>query len=247
MNDYSAQVISNKAVGLDGKELVVSIDNPPAVRGGQFAMLETGRADLILRRPLGVSKVDGNKLSFIYQIKGGGTNALATLCKGDKLQIALPLGKPFELGGAKRVAIVGGGYGVIPLLLTAAQSAADKYIYNGFSCKQAVMCEKEFVAVGRLTVCTDDGSYGVKGYPTAALEADFDKIKPDLIICCGPNPLMRAAKELGARKGIKTLLSLEQRMGCGVGACLVCTCKAGGENKRVCADGPVFDAAEVTL
>lgn len=246
MKDYTAKVISNKQITPDGMELTVQIKDPPAVRGGQFAMLKTNRSDLILRRPLGIVKAGNGRFTFIYQIKGEGTKALSGLTSGDEMQVTLPLGKPFDTGGAKTVAIIGGGYGTMPLLLAATDiKTAEKYIYTGFATKAAVMLEKEFNAAGYHTLCTDDGSAGFKGFPTAALERDFDKIKPDIILCCGPEPLMRSVKDLGESRGVKTLLSFEQRMGCGIGACLVCTCKVSGKNTRVCADGPVFDSREV--
>lgn len=247
MKDYEAKIISNESIGQDGKKLVVSIQDAPEVAGGHFAMLKTNRADLILRRPLGIADACGDRFTFVYQIKGAGTRALATMTEGETLRVTLPLGKPFDAGKAKTAVIIGGGYGVIPLLLAAKQLDCDKHIYLGFQTAKSVMLSGEFSAAGKLTVCTDDGSEGFKGFPTAALEKDIAQIKPDIILCCGPNPLMRSVKALGESRGIKTLLSLEQRMGCGIGACLVCTCKVGGTNTRVCADGPVFDSREVEL
>lgn len=245
MKDYKATILSNVNIGRDGKKLTVRIDDPPEVRGGHFAMLKPNSPDLILRRPLGIADARGNEFTFVYQIKGKGTKSLAVMKEGDTVQITLPLGRPFDIGGAKTVAIIGGGYGIIPLLLTAKQIECKKYIYTGFASKDAVMLEKEFSEEGELTVCTDDGSAGFKGFPTDAFKRDLDNITPDIILCCGPEPLMRAVKALGESRGIKTLLSLEQRMGCGIGACLVCTCKANGINVRVCANGPVFNSKEV--
>ena len=110
------------------------------------------------------------------------------------------------------------------------------------------MLEGLFSEAGKLTVCTDDGSYGFHGFPSQALESELDEFRPQVIFCCGPEPLMRAVKRIGESRGITTYLSLEQRMGCGVGACLVCVCDLeNGARARVCKDGPVFAIGEVDL
>lgn len=246
MKDYIGEVINNREIAKDAYLLEMSFDKLPPIKGGQFAMLEVPRDDCILRRPLGVCMADETYAAFLYQLKGKGTHALTTLEKGDELRVVIPLGNGFPIGKYENVAIIGGGFGVVPLYLTAAECGGNARIYNGFATKKQILLGKEFDGVGKLTVCTDDGSAGFCGFPTAALEKDMaDGYKPDAIFCCGPEPLMKAVKRMGEAKNIPTYLSLEARMGCGVGACLTCTCKADGHNKRVCKDGPVFSGKEV--
>lgn len=249
MNDFNGEVLNNEEIAEGAYLLEVGFDEAlPPVRGGQFAMLEVPREDCILRRPLGVCMADDGYAAFLYQLKGKGTHALSYLQPGDGVRALLPLGNGFPQNAAyKKVAVVGGGFGIAPLYMTAAAYGGENVrIYNGFASKKLVMLAKQFGAVGELTVCTDDGSEGFHGFPTQALAADMEQgFIPDVIFCCGPDPLMKAVKKLGETRGVPTYLSLEAHMGCGVGACLTCTCKVAGHNKRVCKDGPVFDAAEV--
>ena len=221
----------------------------PVFAPGQFAMLEVPLADRLLRRPFGIAEADGRSAAFLSQLKGEGTRALSRLKYGDRISAVLPLGNGFPVLSGK-IAVVGGGFGVAPLLPAARAckaAGAEVRIYNGFASAEREFLSGLFAKAGSLTVCTDDGSAGYHGFPTAALEADLGGFFPDAIFCCGPTPLMRAAKRLGESRGITTYVSLEQRMGCGVGACLTCTCRAGGHNKRVCKDGPVFLSTEVEL
>ncbi len=247
MKDYTGEIVSNKQIAPDAFEMTVGVKDMPEVRPGQFAMLEVPRKDCVLRRPFGILSRDENSVSFLYRVKGNGTIALSELEAGDGIRLTMPLGNGFPTEKRSKVAIVGGGFGIVPLYLLAKEyRGAEVRIYNGFVNASAVMLEREFGKCGKFTLCTDDGSRGFHGYPVAALEKDMDEgFAPEVIFCCGPTPLMKSVKALAARRGVKAYLSLEQRMGCGVGACLTCTCKVAGHNKRVCKDGPVFDSAEV--
>lgn len=247
MNDFHGEILNNEEICEGAFLLEVGFDaRLPRVSGGQFAMLEVPRDDCVLRRPLGICMADDGYAAFLYQLKGKGTHSMSCLQPGDGVRVLMPLGNGFPIGDYKNVAIVGGGFGIAPLYITAAQCGGNVRIYNGFSSKKQIMLEKQFSAVGELTVCTDDGSKGFHGFPTQALEKDMlNGFEPDAIFCCGPDPLMRAVKRLGEERGIDTFVSLEAHMGCGVGACLTCTCKVAGHNKRVCNDGPVFRSTEV--
>ena len=248
MKDYIGEVIKNEEIAPGGYLLELEFKNLPPVKAGQFAMLEVPKADSILRRPLGICMADKDYAAFVYQVKGEGTKALTALEEGDEIKVTMPLGNGFPVDKKyKKVAIVGGGFGIVPLYMTAAAYGdSETRIYNGFANEKQIMLKKQFAAVGKLTVCTDDGSVGYHGYPVNALAEDIEKgFKPDVIFCCGPDPLMRAVKALGEKNGIETYLSLEAHMGCGIGACLTCTCKIAGHNKRVCKDGPVFPSKEV--
>lgn len=247
MNDYFGEVLTNKEIAPGVYRLDIIISKPlPHIIPGQFAMLEIPREDCILRRPLGICSAKNNVISFVYQVKGEGTQSLTRLEKGDKMKVLLPLGNGFPNLKANNIALVGGGLGVVPLYAVAEKSDCNLSVYNGFSSKENSILTQDFEKFGRVVLCTDDGSAGYHGYPVNALEDDIKNgYKPDVIFCCGPEPLMKAVKNLGARYEILTYLSLEQKMGCGVGACLTCTCKVAGSNKRVCKDGPVFCSTEV--
>ena len=247
MKDITLIVTANEEL-YESAYLLVAEGKIPAVLPGQFAMLSVPLGECPLRRPFGIVETDGKSISFLYQVKGRGTEALTHLGYGARISATLPLGNGFPISGG-RTAIIGGGFGVAPLLSAARacdEAGADVRIYNGFASAGREMLSGLFAQSGRLTVCTDDGSAGFHGFPTAALEKDISEgWIPDAVLCCGPSPLMRAVKKLGESRGIPTYLSLEQRMGCGVGACLKCTCKVAGHNKRVCKDGPVFLSTEV--
>ncbi len=222
------------------------------IRGGQFANLSAGDGGFLLKRPLGICAAEGRDITLCYQVKGGGTQNISRKRKGDRLSVLLPLGNGFDLKDAKKVAVIGGGVGIFPLAAVIAQNAAQRqfYSYIGFRGGKYVCLTEQFSKSKKLTVTTDDGSYGVKGNAVQAFFADGEGQTCDLIIACGP-PVMLSAlkKELAQRKvATKCLVSLEERMGCGIGACLVCACKkADGSNVRVCKDGPVFDITEVEL
>ena len=195
---------------------------------------------------------EGDKLSVCYQVKGGGTRYLSTVEAGRKLRVLLPLGNWFDLDDYKNVAVIGGGVGVFPLIATIREHCADKnfYTYVGFRNKGAVCLLNELEKSKKLIVATDDGSYGIKGNAVSAYLSDAKNIKADVIISCGPPIMLKILKQKLIEEGIKTpcFVSLEERMGCGMGACLVCVCKgADGENLRVCRDGPVFGINDIVL
>lgn len=253
MKDLTATVKSNEAIAENVYMLTLNLpESAGKIKGGQFVNLATGDNSHLLRRPLGVMKVEGDDISVCYQLKGDGTRKLASAQCGDKLKILLPLGNGFNLEGKKNIVVIGGGVGIFPLIATVREYCGEKnfYTYAGFRNKSAVCLLKELERSKKLTVVTDDGSFGGRGNAVQAYFSDAGKVPADLIIACGPPVMLKALKtELSSRK-IKTpcLVSLEERMGCGIGACLVCVCKKeNGENVRVCKDGPVFDINEINL
>ena len=252
MKDLISVVKSNECIAENIYKMTLTLpESAGKIRGGQFVNLSTGDNSQLLRRPLGVMKVDGNDITVCYQVKGSGTQNLMNTKVGEKLKVLLPLGNGFNLEGYKNIAVIGGGVGIFPLIATINDNT-DKnfYSYMGFRNKSAVCLLNELEKSKVLTVTTDDGSYGVKGNAVEAYLNDADKIKADLIIACGPPVMLKVLKQKLEEKKIKTpcLVSLEERMGCGLGACLVCVCKkSDGGNARVCKDGPVFDIKEVNL
>ncbi|MBD5584907.1 MAG: dihydroorotate dehydrogenase electron transfer subunit [Clostridia bacterium] len=252
MKDLISTVIENREIAENINLIKLHLsEEVGTIHGGHFVNLSTGDNTQLLRRPLGVCKVDGQDVTLCYQIKGKGTKKLKEAKAGDTLKVLLPLGNYFDLSAYKNVAVIGGGVGVFPLIATVRENADKKFFsYIGFRNKNAVCLLEEFEKSEKLTVTTDDGSYGTKGNAVQAFLADEKNIKADVIIACGPPVMLRALKaELTARKiDTPCLVSLEERMGCGIGACLVCVCKTSdGKNARVCKDGPVFNINDVEL
>lgn len=222
------------------------------IKGGQFLNISTGDDSRLLKRPFGIVKKDGRDVTVCFQVKGGGTLALSQAKAGDVLSVLLPLGNGFTIEEkAKTVAVIGGGVGVFPLVpvVTGNKNISFKS-YLGFRSASCACFLEEFKKGGELTVVTDDGSLGDKSNAVAAFMNDRERAKVDEIIACGPPVMLRALKAQLKEVGDDTpcFVSLEERMGCGVGACLVCVCdKENGERARVCKDGPVFDINEVKL
>lgn len=252
MKDLTATVKSNELIAENIYMLTLTLpENSEKIRGGQFVNLSTGKDSHLLRRPLGVMKVESNDVTVCYQVKGEGTVKLSQAQAGDKLKILLPLGNGFTLN-EKNIAVIGGGVGIFPLIATIREHCGSKnfYSYIGFRNKNAVCLLDELKKSESLTVVTDDGSYGNKGNAVEAFLNDSQSLNVDTIIACGPPVMLKVLKSKLKERGIKTpcYVSLEERMGCGIGACLVCVCKkSDGQNARVCKDGPVFNIDEVEL
>lgn len=217
---------------------------------GQFVhILVPGKT---LRRPISIC--DCNKgagtLRFVFQIRGEGTEQLARLKDGDELDILAPLGHGFTVGDTSKPALfVGGGIGVPPLLNIAKMYGKNAYVVLGFRNKDAVILEVDFARAGCCVfVATDDGSLGHHGLVTDYIE----DMNVGEIFACGPAPMLKAVCKTARERQIPCQISLEERMACGIGACLGCACKLKREDGteyygHVCKDGPVFDAQSVIL
>lgn len=221
-----------------------------AARPGQFAHL---RAEgFSLRRPVSICEIDRERglLRFVFEVRGGGTAALARLNEGDLLDLIAPLGTGFTLFPGKRAALVGGGIGSPPMLALAREYGQDAAAFLGFRDASAVILERDFRRAGTETfLCTDDGSAGIPGFVTGPLEQELEKGGYDIVYACGPKEMLRNVARLAERHAVPCEVSLEERMGCGVGACLVCACKCVRDGKElyahVCKDGPVFPSTQV--
>ncbi len=204
-----------------------------------------------LRRPISICGIDEKKgtLRFVFQIRGQGTEELARFAAGENLNILAPLGKGFPLELSRKTLLVGGGIGVPPLLGVAEQLKENAVAVLGFRSREAVILEEDFQKAGaKVLVATDDGSYGFHGLVTEMTE----KEEFDAVYACGPLPMLRAAAALAEARAVPCFLSLEERMACGIGACLGCAVALrDGEGRQyyghVCKDGPVFDARQVVL
>ena len=212
---------------------------------GQFVMVDC-KGKTFLKRPISVCSVEDKSLTIVYQVKGEGTKNLSQMKSGEIIEVTGPHGNGFEIREDKNVLIVGGGIGIPPLLYIAKKIKAKKlYIALGF--RSETFLVEEFKNLGEVIVTTEDGSFGKKGMVTQVIEDIIDKI--DIIYGCGPKPMLKALKEISLKNSIPCQISVEERMACGIGACLVCACKVkkdgGFAYKRVCKDGPVFWAEEV--
>jgi dihydroorotate dehydrogenase electron transfer subunit len=224
---------------------------------GQFANLAVpGHKELLLKRPISICTADDKKQTVIlvYQIKGKGTKVLSELHSGVSIEAILPIGRGFNLKGAdKSVFLVGGGVGIAPLL-SVTQKWPDKNYeaFLGYRGKDYEYCLDDFKsACESVHVTSDDGTLGEKGLVTEVLERRLKETTPDVILTCGPMPMLRELQDILGEFDIPAQVSMEQRMGCGFGACSTCTCgidSGGGlEYKKVCIEGPVFDLREVVL
>jgi len=252
MTDLVFEIVKNELIANDIYEMTLKTDRLPQIFAGQFANVKiANRTDLILRRPFCIYSVDAknNSIKIGYALRGEGTKALSLLEKGQKVNVLLPLGNGFpQVQEGKKILLVGGGIGALPLL-SVAETYGKNQIYSciGYKDKTLLIKDKEFAKLSKqCIIATDDGSYGEKGFVAQVLAKYIDKINPDVIFACGPEVMLKSLKVFDK---FPIYVSLEQRMGCGIGACLVCSCKTkkdGGEHySRVCADGPVFKFDEV--
>ncbi len=251
MKDYIATIVKNERIAENIHAVTFALDEDISVRCGQFGDIAVGGTHL-LRRPIAICKAEGREVTFCYQVKGEGTQRLRDMVEGTRLNVLMPLGNGFYVEEEeKKIALVGGGVGVFPLVSVLRQYHKEKIVsaYIGYRNKDAVCATDEFKRATRFVAVTDDGSYGEKMNAVQAFEADLAKgNRPDVVLACGPTPMLRALKAVTEREGLKCYVSLEERMGCGIGACLVCVCdRTDGKHARVCKDGPVFAAGEISL
>lgn len=251
MKEYQAIVTACKPLTANVQALSFDIGEQAVVRPGQFLNISTGNEMNLLRRPIAICKAEGSEITVCFQIKGSGTASLAKAKRGDVLSVLLPLGNGFYASKReKKIALIGGGVGVFPMISCIRAYCEKKQVYSyiGFRNKDAVCMEEEIEKSTQYTIVTDDGSYGLHKNAVQAFADDFERNTPDVVFACGPTPMLKALQSFVAEKNIPCYLSLEERMGCGIGACLVCVCTlTGGEHARVCKDGPVFNAKEVLL
>jgi len=235
------EIVSNKKLADITYEMVLKGDCSDITKPGQFVNIKLD--GFFLRRPISVCNSEDNVLTIIYKVVGKGTEVMAEMQSGEKLDILTGLGNGYahEKSGDKPL-LVGGGAGVPPMYMLAIEllkQGKKPTIVLGFNKKSEVFYEEEFKALGVDTVVTTaDGSYGIKGFVTDAIK-DIDYT---YFFTCGPEPMLKALYNNTTTSG---QLSFEARMGCGFGACMGCTCETLYGNKRICKDGPVLVKEEV--
>ena len=225
------------------------VENPTLssiAKPGQFAhILVPGKT---LRRPISICDADKSCLRLVYQVKGEGTEILSRINEGEYLDIIAPLGNGFDIKEDKKYCFIGGGIGVPPMLY-ASKMKEKPVVITGFRNKDLVILQSDFRKDNcELYLTTDDGTAGEKAFVTDVLKRKLNDI--DEVCACGPSPMLKAIAEICNDANVPCQISLEERMGCGIGACLVCACAVrkndGTEDYvHVCKDGPVFDSKEV--
>ena len=251
MKDYIATIVKNEKIAENIYAVTFALDEDVTIRAGQFGNIAVGGTHL-LRRPIAICKADKRQVTFCYQLKGEGTRLLKEKKIGETCNVLMPLGNGFYVEDTeKKVALVGGGVGVFPLISVLRAYGETKEIsaYIGYRNQGAVCGVEDFQKANKFVAVTDDGSYGEKMNAVQAFAADLAKgNRPDVVLACGPTPMLRALKAVTEKENLPCYVSLEERMGCGFGACVVCVCDlTSGKKARVCKDGPVFNANEVVL
>ncbi|MEG0979565.1 MAG: dihydroorotate dehydrogenase electron transfer subunit [Oscillospiraceae bacterium] len=217
---------------------------------GQFVHIKCG--ENLLRRPISICRFDRNRdcIEIVFEVRGEGTKWLSRREEGELLDVLGPLGNGFEINNEGRVLVIGGGIGCPPMLGVAEELDEKCDAIIGFKNIESSILVKDFINMCEdVTIVTDDGTLGEKGFVTDPLKKAVESKTYSTIYACGPTPMLKAIAEIAKQNGIECFVSLEERMGCGIGACLVCACKTKHGNSEkfthVCKDGPVFRAEEV--
>ncbi len=242
MKEVNLQIVSQERIARDVYKMILSGDTTAVTAPGQFVNV---RLDgLYLRRPISVCDWQPEELTLIYKVVGKGTAQMASLPDGTVLSVLTGLGNGYDLTkSGERPLLLGGGVGVPPLYLAAKLlRAAGKTVTAvlGFNTADDVFYQDEFRALGvRTIITTADGSCGTRGFVTDALADAGDY---SYVYTCGPEPMLKAVYNAVETSG---QFSFEERMGCGFGACMGCTCKTKYGSKRICTDGPVLEKEEI--
>lgn len=253
----NALVIEQKEIASGIYRLVVQTKEIAAhAKAGQFVSVYSNDASRLLPRPISLCEIDPEKgtLVLVYRVtgEGTGTEEFSRLKKDDTVRILGPLGNgfPVEAAEGKRAFLIGGGIGIPPILQLARAVKGEKEIVLGY--RDELFLYDAFQKEGNVTAATEDGSFGIRGNVLDAIKEAA--LSADIIFACGPTPMLRALKEYALAQDMECYISMEERMACGIGACLACVCKTKDKdahsnvnNKRICKEGPVFDAREVEL
>ncbi len=233
-------ISENKKLTDNVYKMVLNGDTSDITACGQFINIQLD--GLYLRRPISVCDCDDKTVTIIYKVVGKGTEQMSKMAVGEELDVLTGLGNGYDLSFAgDKPVLLGGGVGVPPLYMLAKElkkQGKDVSVILGFNTADEVFYEQEFKELGcNVTVTTVDGSYGVKGFVTNAYPTDYT-----YFYTCGPEPMLKAIYKTAATSG---QMSFEERMGCGFGACMGCSCKTITGYKRICKDGPVMLKEEI--
>ena len=253
----NAVVVSQEQIAEGIFSMWLRTEASKSAKPGQFISMYTNDGSKLLPRPISICEIDREKgmLRVVYRVTGEhtGTEQFSKAKTGDTIPVIGPLGNgfPLEKAEGKKAFLMGGGIGVPPILELSKQLSCEKQIVMGYRDAHTFLKE-QFEENGTVYISTEDGSVGTKGNVMDAIrENDLDA---DIIYACGPTPMLRAIKNYAEERGIECYISLEERMACGIGACLACVCKSKEKdhhtnvnNKRICKDGPVFLSTEVEI
>lgn len=222
---------------------------------GQFISVYSNDSGRMLPRPISICETDKEKhaIRIVYRIAGKGTEEFSSYQKGDTIDILGPLGNGFPLDRCKKgrkIFLIGGGIGIPPMVQLAKEAEGEVQVIAGYRSERFLT--EELGQNGTLYVATEDGSAGTKGTVLDCIRENG--LTADVICACGPTPMLRAVKEYAKEQGIECWISMEERMACGIGACLACVCRSKEvddhsrvHNKRICKEGPVFNAEDIEL
>ena len=233
-------ITENKLLTKGVYRMILEGDTSDITASGQFVNIKlTGK---FLRRPISVYDYNDQTVTIIYKVVGEGTEQMSKMVPGEKLDVMTGLGNGYDLSkSGDRPLLIGGGVGVPPMYNLCKKLIAEgkkPTMIMGFNTKEEIFCFDEFSALCDTVVTTVDGSFGIKGFVTDAMK-DIDYT---YYYTCGPEPMLKAISSVSKTCG---QLSFEERMGCGFGACMGCSCKTKYGNKRICKDGPVLESEEV--
>ena len=259
MDNTIGNVISNTKIASSVYSMVIETSVAANAKAGQFISMYTGDESKILPRPISICQINNRAMTIrvVYRVVGAGTEEFSTYKSGDKVKLMGPLGNGFpidEINPAATVVLMGGGIGVPPMVscLEELKARGIKTISVMGYRNSDTFLQSELSIANKSYVATEDGSLGAKG---TVIDAMYHyRVKGDVILSCGPKPMLRAIKAYANKTDMLCYVSMEERMACGIGACLGCVCQSTKidehsrvKNKRVCKDGPVFRAEEVIL
>lgn len=251
----TAVVISQEEISLDIYSMWIKTSAAQTATPGQFVALYCNDGSRMLPRPISICEIDKEKeaLRLVYRVVGKGTDEFSKYHAGAEVDIMGPLGNgfPMEAAEGKKAILIGGGIGVPPMLELAKQlKAEEKYMVAGY--RDQLFLDYELKSCGQFYPATEDGSAGVKGTVIDAIKEN--QLQADVIFACGPTPMLRAIKAYAEEHNMEAWISMEEKMACGIGACLACVCKTKEKdehtnvnNARICKEGPVFHIREVEL
>ena len=246
----TGRVISQEMLAGDIYSMWIETNIADEAMPGQFISVYTKNSARLLPRPISICETGKKALRIVYRIAGEGTNEFSTYREGDSIDILGPLGNGFPLRDEPAI-LIGGGIGIPPMLELVKRLKGDKTIVLGYRDADTFL-DKELERYGRIVIATDDGSIRTKGNVIDAVKEQ--EVKGSVIYACGPTPMLRGVKAYAEGAGIEAYISMEERMACGVGACLGCVCRSTDiddhskvNNKRICKDGPVFNAQDIDL
>lgn len=234
------KILQNEKLTKDIYKMTLEGDTSKITKPGQFINIKL--EGKFLRRPISVCDCDGKTVTIIYKVVGEGTKQMSEMGAGEKLDVICGLGNGYDISKSSKPLLIGGGVGIPPLymlLKKLLENGQTPTVILGFNTKDEIFYENEFKSLGcKVVVTTVDGSYGVKGFVTDAMK----NVDYDYFYTCGPMPMFRAVEKVVNTSG---QYSFEERMGCGFGACMGCSCKTKYGYKRICKDGPVLEREEI--